>query len=109
MNTKTKGNKAEEKACKFLEKKGFKILRRNFYFKGGEIDIIALKNNTIHFIEVKSGNGFEPIYNITPSKLQKIIKGAYTYIQKENLKLPFCIDAIIIKDKKIDFLENLTL
>jgi len=109
MNTKTKGNKAEEKACKFLEKKGFKILRRNFYFKGGEIDIIALKNNTIHFIEVKSGKKFEPVYNITSSKLQKIIKGAYTYIQKENLNLPFCIDAIIIKDKKIDFLENLTL
>jgi len=109
MNTKTKGKNAEDKACEFLEKNDFKILKRNFYFKGGEIDIIALKDNTIHFIEVKSGNGFEPIYNITSSKLQKIIKGAYIYIQKNRLNLPFCIDAVIIKDKKIDFLENLTL
>jgi len=109
MNTKTKGKNAENIACEFLEKNNFKILKRNFYFKGGEIDIIALKNNTIHFIEVKSGNGFEPIYNITPSKLQKIIKGAYIYIQKNKLNLPFCIDAIIIKDDKIDFLKNLTL
>ena len=108
MNTKTKGNLAEDKAVKFLINKGYKIIDRNFYFKGGEIDIIALKDDIIHFIEVKSGKNFEPVYNITPLKLKRIIKGATIYMKKHNLKNAFCIDAIIIKDS-IEHLKNLTL
>ncbi len=109
MNTKTKGNLAEDKACEFLIKKEYKILKRNFYFKGGEIDIIAFKNHTIHFIEVKSGSSFEPIFNITPSKIKRIIKGANIYMQKTKLNKAFCIDALIIKDNNIEHIKNITL
>lgn len=31
----------EDKACKFLKKQGFEILKRNFHSKFGEIDIIV--------------------------------------------------------------------
>jgi len=109
MNTKSKGNIAEKKACEFLEKNGFQILKKNFFFKGGEIDIIAFKENTLHFIEVKSGDNFEPIYNITPSKLRKIIKGVYIYIKQNHLNYKFCIDAIIIKNNSIEHIKNITL
>ena len=43
----------EDKACAFLKKQGFKILKRNFHSKFGEIDIIATKDEILHFIEVK--------------------------------------------------------
>lgn len=43
----------EDKACKFLKKQGFEILKRNFHSKFGEIDIIAKKDEILHFIEVK--------------------------------------------------------
>jgi len=109
MNTKNKGNLAEDKACRYLEENNFKILKRNFYFKGGEIDIIAFKDKTLHFIEVKSGNSFEPIYNITKSKLNRIIKGAYIYMKKNRLNYAFSIDAVIVKDTEIQYLSNLTL
>ena len=109
MNSKIKGNLAEQKACEFLEKNSYKIIKRNFYFKGGEIDIIAIKDDIIHFIEVKSGNSFEPVYNITPTKLNRIIKGAYIYLKQNRLNLPFCIDAIIVKNDSIEYIENLTL
>ncbi len=104
-----KGNIAEEKAAIFLKKRGFKIIKRNFYCKGGEIDIIAYKDNTFHFIEVKSGENFEPIYNITYKKLNRIIKCAKFYVQKHKISSAFCIDAIIIKKDIIEFIENLTL
>ena len=103
-----KGNIAEEKAANFLKEKGFKIVKRNFYTKFGEIDIIAFKNGVFHFVEVKSGKNFEPIYNITPTKLKRIIKSAYVFLQKEKINSPFCIDAIIVKEK-IEFIENITL
>lgn len=107
MNTTTKGQKAEEKAVEFLKSNNFEIIERNFYTKFGEIDIIAKKDGILHFIEVKSGKGFEPIYNITQSKINKIIKSIYVYL-KNNLNIAFCIDALIISDENIDLIENIT-
>lgn len=104
-----KGNIAEAKAREFLVQKGFRIVETNFYSKLGEIDIIALKNNVIHFVEVKSGDTFEPIYNITPAKLTKIIDTADYFLKIKKLSLPFCIDAVIIKQDDISFYENITL
>ena len=73
MHTRYKGNIAENKAVEFLEDSGYEIVDRNFYTKFGEIDIIAEKDDILHFVEVKSGDSFQPIYNVTKSKLQKII------------------------------------
>ena len=54
MNTKEIGNFGEDKACEFLEKQGIKVLKRNFYARCGEIDIIAKDGETIVFAEVKT-------------------------------------------------------
>lgn len=47
------GGAAEEAAVLFLEEKGVRILERNFRSYHGEIDIIALENQTILVVEVK--------------------------------------------------------
>ena len=49
------GNKGEDIACDFLINNGFRIIGRNVSNKLGEIDIVAKRNKTLHFIEVKSG------------------------------------------------------
>lgn len=54
MNTKTTGAEGEDRACEYLLSKGFAIIERNWRTKGGEIDIIASKNDTIVFLEVKT-------------------------------------------------------
>lgn len=59
------GRLGEDIACKFLEEKKFKIVNRNFRKKLGEIDIIATKNNQLHFIEVKSVSCEILQYNVT--------------------------------------------
>ena len=82
MNTREKGNIGEDKAVEFLIKNNYQIVTRNFYSRFGEIDIIAKKGEVLHFIEVKSGDNFQPIYNVTYSKLQKIIKTALTSSEK---------------------------
>lgn len=104
-----KGNEGEDKACLFLEQHGFEIIERNFFSKYGEIDIIALKNKIIHFIEVKSGENFEPIYAITLKKIQKIQKSLQYYLLKNNPQSDYCIDAVIIKKDHIELIENITL
>jgi len=105
------GKSSEDRAIEFLQANGFAIVERNFYAsKLGEIDIIAKKGDVLHFIEVKASRGsFEPIYNITPQKLQKIIKSAHYYLKKKHLDMAWCIDALIVKNDTIEHIENITL
>lgn len=104
-----KGFYAESLACEYLQKNGYEIIERNFSSKYGEIDIIALKNKIIHFIEVKSGKNFEPIYAITAKKISRITKTINYYLSQYNPETTYCIDALIIKDKEISLIENITL
>ncbi|CUU39840.1 MULTISPECIES: YraN family protein [Helicobacter] len=104
-----KGTRAEERACVFLQERGFEIIERNFFARYGEIDIIANKDSILHFIEVKSGKNFEPIYNITQNKLEKLQKAIGLYLSTHNITKAYCLDALIIKGEEIEFLENITL
>lgn len=108
--SRAKGNLAEDKACKFLFDDGFVVIERNFYSRFGEIDVIASKDEVLHFIEVKSGLDYESaIQNITPQKLNKFIKTVNVYIKKNALDVDYMIDAVIITPKNIEYVENITL
>ena len=48
------GSLGEDMAVKYLQDKGYTILHRNWRHKNWETDIIATKNSTLHFIEVKT-------------------------------------------------------
>jgi putative endonuclease len=76
--SRAKGNIAEERASEFLLDMGFLIIERNFYSRFGEIDIIAIKDEVLHLIEVKSGDDYESaVQNITQKKFSKLIKTGY--------------------------------
>lgn len=109
--SRSKGDIAEDKAVEFLNSQGFKIIEQNFYAKKlGEIDIIASKNEVLHFIEVKSAQEYEiAVNNLSPSKLSKLKRSVEYYLQIKKLNVDFCIDAIIVVDEEIDFLENITI
>jgi putative endonuclease len=103
------GDIAEEKACAYIQDLGFQIIERNYTLRGGEIDIIAIKDEVLHFIEVKSGSSYSPLYNITPKKLQHVINTAHRFMQKKNLDLQFQIDAICVQGEGCEMIENITL
>ncbi len=108
--SRAKGNLAEDKACRFLDENGFMIVERNFYSRFGEIDIIAIKDEVLHFVEVKSGLDFvSAIQNITPRKLSRLIKTGDVYIKKNRLDVDFVYDAIVVTPKDVEFVENITL
>ena len=104
-----KGRLAEQKASCFLQNLGFEIVDRNFYSRFGEIDLIAFKNKTLHFIEVKSGVRFEPIYAITPKKIEKILKTIDFYLTQHHIAYDYCLSVIVIKGDEIQWLENIML
>ena len=109
MHNRQKGNIAEDKACEYLVKQGYRVIERNFYSRYGEIDIIAIKSNILYFVEVKSGEAFDPSENITKSKLERIEKTLYIFLKSKNLTLPYNISAIILTKNHLEFIENITL
>lgn len=105
-----KGDYFEDKAVEFLSSNGYLIVERNFYAKKlGEIDIIASKDEVYHFVEVKSGDSFEAVYNITPSKLHKLLRSIQYYLKVKKLDVAYCVDAIIFAGEELEYLENITL
>jgi len=78
------GKIGENLARQYLTKKGYKILASNFRSRFGEIDIIATKNNTLVFVEVKLKIGEEtgqPEEMINRKKVNQIQKMAEVFLQ----------------------------
>lgn len=85
------GKIGEELACKYLENNKYKIIKRNFYCKQGEIDIIAYDTykNELVFLEVKTRLNFiygRPSEAVSKEKQRHIISVAKYYIYKVNIK-----------------------
>lgn len=84
-NKKTElGAKGEEIACKYLTDKGYKILSRNWRFRHLEVDIIAMKDDMLHVVEVKTRqtNFFErPQDAVTKSKQAYLVQAINRYIE----------------------------
>ncbi len=108
----------EKAAAEYLKKKGYKIIETNFRKGYGEIDIIALKNKTLVFIEVKTktSNKFgSPFEAITNFKMKTLIKTCHFY-KLLNPKLPeeMRIDAVGVylnyseQVERIEHLENIS-
>lgn len=78
-----KGVLYEDQATKYLKKKGYKIIDRNFKTKFGEIDIIALDKDILVFIEVKGGSDklYNPAERADINKLKKIMRTAEYFIK----------------------------
>lgn len=83
------GEIGENVAVKFLVKRDFSIIERNYTKKWGEIDIIAEKQNKLFFIEVKSisrlnlavkDNDYRAEDNMHPWKLKRLSRTIQTYL-----------------------------
>lgn len=82
LRKKRLGKIGEDLACQYLENHNFTIVERNFQKRYGELDIIALKDNILVFVEVKTRIGRKfglPEEAVTPRKLSEIKQTAYYY------------------------------
>ena len=110
------GDIGENVACMFLMKHGFEILDRNYLRKWGELDIVAKKGSTIHFVEVKSVSSETSIRaeeNMHPHKLKRLHRAIQTYLMENKLDLDCQLDLVVVKidektrTAKAELLENI--
>lgn len=110
MSTNT-GNWAEEKAAQYLQDKGFKIVARNWRTKFCEIDIIASKDDAMHFVEVKyrkssgAGSGFD---YVTTKKQKQLKRAAAMWSAENNYEGDYRIDVVSIGGQtgELKYLSN---
>ena len=104
----------EDLACEYLVGKGYRIIERNFRKKYQEIDIIAISDSTLVFIEVKtrrSDSFGSPFESITPWKLKHLVRLAQYYKQlhpsfPDYMRID-AIGIILSPNNKLENLEHL--
>ncbi len=99
------GELGEAIAAKYMIKKGYEFIEKNFHAQGGEIDLIfqAPGGHFYIFVEVKtrSNNKFgDAKESVNHAKIQKIMRAGYDYFtKKQGFKSakPFRIDGIFLR------------
>lgn len=106
----TVGKKGEESAVRYLKKRGYRIIERNFRCKLGEIDIIAMDKNYLVFIEVKKkespifGN---PVEAVDEKKQKQMEKVALSFLKYKGLRDVDCrFDVVSITLDKIELIKD---
>jgi putative endonuclease len=82
------GARGEDLAVKYLKKKGYKVIERNYRCQLGEIDLIARQGDTLVFVEIKSRSspGFGlPQEAVDRFKQDKLIEVARAYLAERRL------------------------
>jgi putative endonuclease len=118
------GEIGEDIAARFLVKRGFTVIERNYTLKTGEIDIITSKAGSLGFWEVKttqcstrnvSRETYNPFENIHAKKLERFGRTVEQYLYSHNVShetlwgihgLAVFLD-LDIKEAKVEIIENI--
>jgi putative endonuclease len=106
------GRKGEAIAKTHLEATGYEILDENWTFGKAEIDLIAYKDQTIIFTEVKTrtGNGFGEPEDFVDERKKKLMADAadeYIYIMNHQGEIRFDIVAILFTPQNTYTLKHI--
>lgn len=91
------GTIGEKLALRYLEQKGYKLVTANYYIRGGELDLVMMKNGILIFVEVKIrttsafGEGAEAI---TMTKKRKLLRTIFSYLDEMAEHQPWQLDVI---------------
>ncbi len=96
--TQATGAAAEALAAHFLERRGLRVLERNFRVRGGEIDLVCADGPMLVFVEVRlrRSAGFGgAAASITPAKQRRLILAARHYLAGRPER-PCRFDAVLL-------------
>lgn len=112
MNPTEKGRKAERAAALYLEMRGYEIIEQNWRRPRCEIDIVAKKDDTVYFVEVRyraSNNQGGGLESITQAKLKKMQRSAWYWTEETEWHGPYQNSAIEVEGPDyqiLSFIEN---
>ena len=82
----TLGRAGEDAAADYLRRRGFDIVARNYHTPFGELDVVASKEGSLVFAEVKTaraGASVDPRSQFTRRKVSRVYRAALHFLEKE--------------------------
>ncbi len=108
------GDLGEKVTIEYLRRQGFEFIDRNVSRKTGEIDVIALKDDTLHFVEVKTvvknlfpdprsvRDEYDPSFNLHQLKIRKVARTSEWYVANKGWEGDWQVDAALVWLRKSD-------
>ena len=103
------GRTGEELTVKYLKKHRYKILERNYKTPFGEADIIAFKEGTYCFVEVKTRTDDEhglPSEAVDYKKRERYRKIAWSYCNLLRKEVPCRFDVASVMNGEVEYFEG---
>ena len=96
------GSRGEDLAVKYLKKKGYKVIERNYRCQWGEIDLVARQGDTVIFVEIKARTSSDfglPQDAVGRFKQEKLIQAARAYMAEHHLQetIPARFDVVAVQ------------
>jgi putative endonuclease len=82
-STRREGHRAENRAAWFYRLRGYRILGRNVWSGGYELDLVVRRGRRLVFVEVKSKSGpryGDPLEMVGPEKRRRLLRAAEAYL-----------------------------
>ena len=112
LTAKELGQRGEDLAARYLVSKEYQIVERNWRCQFGEIDIIALQEEIMVFVEVKSrrGDAFgSAVESVSLAKEKRLLATGEFYMMENDLEnVWWRIDIIAIQFSQYDEIESIT-
>ena len=109
LRNKVLGRAGEKLVCKYLKKRGYQIVARNYVTPFGEADIVALKDGTYCLVEVKTRTGdilALPSEAVTRAKQERYRKIALFLCAKLQREASVRYDVASVLDGEIEYFEG---
>ncbi len=102
------GALGEKVAAEYLRRHGFRIRDRNIARKTGELDLIVEKDNTLHFVEVKTvlayefpseknmKDDYDPSLNLHEAKVRKVARTGEWYVLEKKWEGEWQVDGVLV-------------
>ena len=103
------GDAAEQRALRYLERQGMRLVQRNFRCKGGEIDLIMQAAQMLIFVEVRKRADASyggAAASITRRKQARILIAAHIFLQRYRQPPPCRIDVVAVDGENLSWLRN---
>lgn len=115
MRSKARGYHAEQAAAQYLEQQGLRIQASNFSCRAGEIDLIAVEDDSLVFVEVRArrtGSLVNGADSVNGTKQRRLIRAARFYLHRHALNESFCrFDLVAVRiqssgDYEFEWIRN---
>jgi putative endonuclease len=108
------GGEAEATVARYLEGSGYRIRARNFSCRYGELDVVAEKEGTLCFVEVRMRSTAawgDPSQSVSFPKQRRVVKAALAYLFQqrcEGMMIRFDVVSVVGRGEaaKVEHLPN---